>query len=221
MAALFSPRFYTQPEPNFRGLFRLLEDFDQYSSNTDSRTGEVSKVFSPKFDLKETEHTYELHGELPGIDKENVTIEFTDPQTIVVRGKVERVYSSGSPSASGADHSGEENVPISGSNDKEAAAKAHKATVEDDTAEAGEGTTTTVAKSNATSSSTDVAKHDGQSTSRQKYWVSERSVGQFSRTFHFPTRVEHDTVSAALSNGILTVTVPKAKKLESKRIAIN
>ena len=54
-----------------------------------------------------------------------------------------------------------------------------------------------------------------------KYWVSERSVGEFSRAFQFPTNVDQDNVRASLTNGILSVTVPKAKKPEGRRIAIN
>ena len=54
-----------------------------------------------------------------------------------------------------------------------------------------------------------------------KYWLTERSVGEFSRSFNFPTRVEQDLVSASFKDGILTVVVPKAKKHETRRIAVN
>lgn len=237
MASLFNSRFSSQTEPNFRGLFRLLEDFNQYSSQSENKTWESPKFFTPKFDLKETEDTYELHGELPGIEKDNVTVEFTDPQTIVVRGKVERVYSTSSTPTSrdsGEGKSSETNVPITKpgaveaasthtADDKDAAAESHQATVEGESVEAGESNTS-LAEAKTASSGTDVAKRHVDSklsVPAHKYWVTERSVGQFSRTFHFPTRVEHDTVSAALNNGVLTITVPKAKKSESKRITIN
>ena len=54
-----------------------------------------------------------------------------------------------------------------------------------------------------------------------KYWVSERSIGEFSRTFSFPSPVDQDTVTAGLDNGILNLSIPKAKKKESRRITIN
>lgn len=56
---------------------------------------------------------------------------------------------------------------------------------------------------------------------RHTYWVSERSVGEFSRSFAFPSRVDQEHVKASLKNGILSVTVPKLQKAAaSKRITI-
>jgi HSP20 family molecular chaperone IbpA len=43
-----------------------------------------------------------------------------------------------------------------------------------------------------------------------RYWVSERSVGEFSRTFKFASPVEHEKVAANLEHGVLTITIPKA-----------
>jgi HSP20 family molecular chaperone IbpA len=54
-----------------------------------------------------------------------------------------------------------------------------------------------------------------------KYWVQERSIGEFARTFSFPSRVDQDAVSANLNNGVLSLVIPKAKKHEARRIAIN
>ncbi|OXV08704.1 hypothetical protein Egran_03533 [Elaphomyces granulatus] len=56
---------------------------------------------------------------------------------------------------------------------------------------------------------------------RHKYWVSERSIGEFHRSFNFPTRVDQDNVKAHLKNGVLSITVPKAGPAASKKIAIN
>ena len=53
-----------------------------------------------------------------------------------------------------------------------------------------------------------------------KYWATERSFGQFSRTFTFPVRVDQDAVKASLKNGILNVTIPKAAAPTAKRITI-
>ncbi|RMJ27617.1 Heat shock protein [Aspergillus sp. HF37] len=53
-----------------------------------------------------------------------------------------------------------------------------------------------------------------------KYWATERSVGQFSRTLNFPARVDHDAVTANLKNGILNVTIPKGTPPSSKRIRV-
>ena len=40
----------------------------------------MKKNTSPKFDIQEDEHSYNLQGELPGVEKENVEIEWNDPQ---------------------------------------------------------------------------------------------------------------------------------------------
>ena len=98
------PRSFISAEPSssFHPLFRLLDDFDQYS-NRDSSDGSHHhgrrslKTFAPKFDVKELSDSYELHGELPGIEQKDVDIEFTDAQTLTVRGHTERSYSSGTP----------------------------------------------------------------------------------------------------------------------------
>ncbi|KAI1083069.1 HSP20-like chaperone [Whalleya microplaca] len=241
--SMFGPRFYSQAEPNFTGLFRLIDDFDTYAvqnqnGNGRSHHGHQSQPrhlppFTPKFDLKETETNYELHGELPGIEKKNVHIEFTDPQTILVRGRVERTYEAGTPPSgllekkpdemSGAitQGSGEEHETSSNSS-------YHHATVEDDVEDGTATATNSTAAPTPATTTSEVAKPSSSNQTsakaaalKHKYWVAERSIGEFSRTFQFPGRVEPEGVTASLNNGILAVVVPKAKKHESRRIAIN
>lgn len=48
------------------------------------------KPFTPKFDVKETNDTYELHGDLPGLEQKAICIEFTDAETLCIRGKIEQ-----------------------------------------------------------------------------------------------------------------------------------
>lgn len=232
--SMFGPRFYTSPEPNFTGLFRLIDDFDKYASDGVQQNGNRHhtrhvQTFTPKFDMKETSENYELHGELPGIEKKDVHIEFTDPQTIVVRGRVERSYTSGTPPAGLLEKNNQ--IEMSGAITeaaKEHHDKVHQPTVEDDTEETA-STTTTGAATSATPATTvaevdknkTVAEQPKSQQNQHRFWVSERSVGEFSRTFQFPSRVDHDQVNASLNNGILSVVVPKAKKHEGRRILIN
>ncbi|KZZ91274.1 HSP20-like chaperone [Ascosphaera apis ARSEF 7405] len=61
----------------------------QYSIDLPDITG---TWFAPRFDVRETQDNYYLHGELPGVEQEDVDIEFTDPRTIQVRGFVNRAY---------------------------------------------------------------------------------------------------------------------------------
>lgn len=226
--SLFGPRFYSAPEPNFSGLFRLIDDFDKYSSQNgpEGAVGRLGRhhipTFTPKFDLKETESAYELHGELPGIEKKNVHIEFTDPQTVVIRGKVERTHTEGNPPAGlleGNSMSGA--ITEGGEKDVEARRNSHQPTVEDDPEADSTGAHSTPATTVAETVKSEHQQPQKPAAPKAKYWVSERSIGEFSRTFNFPTRVETDEVQASLNNGVLAVTVPKAKKHESRRIAIN
>lgn len=188
---------FVQPQStSFGPLFRLLEDFDTYNRDQPQRQGSL-KTFQPKFDVAEHLDRYELHGELPGIDQKDVEIEFTDRQTLTVKGRTERQYTSGTPPGIEAPQTG---GAIEGGN-------SHKATVEDE---------------NDQSKSTDVAKKSAGEVGKPaqpqaKYWLSERSVGQFARSFSFPDPIDQDNVKASMKDGILSVLVPKAKKHESRR----
>ncbi|KUJ22407.1 HSP20-like chaperone [Mollisia scopiformis] len=198
---------FSAPDTSFHPLFRLLDQFDQYQDNTGRRHHRSQmKTFNPKFDVKEVDDSYELHGELPGVEQKDIEIEFSDDHTLSIKGRTERSYQSGTPpagfvegpTASGAiTESGEEH-------------KDHKAYVEDE--EAG-----------AKDANTEVAKKDSEQPKepQAKYWVSERSVGEFSRSFSFPVRVDPDAVKASMKNGILSIVVPKAKQQSSRKITIN
>jgi len=162
------------------------------------------KTFNPKFDVKENPDSYELHGELPGIEQKNVEIEFTDIQTISIKGRTEHSYTSGTPPAV-------EGAKVAGTitEGSELKAPSHKATVEDEGAEAQK------------TEGAEVVKAEEPKAPESKYWVSERSVGEFSRSFTFPVRVDQDNVQASMKNGILSILVPKSKKHESRQIKIN
>jgi HSP20 family molecular chaperone IbpA len=150
----------------FAPLFRLLDDYDVHRS-TSSRSGQSTAMrsFSARFDVRESTDAYHLDGELPGIVQKDIDIEFTDPQTLVVKGRTEREYHSSSPS-----------------DDSEGDDKSGKPAY--------------------------------------RFWAEERSVGEFQRTFSFPTRVDQDAVKANLKNGILSIVVPKAAAPTAKKITV-
>lgn len=185
------------PQNEFAPIFRLLDDYDTHKSGRGAQS--QIRAFQPKFDVRELKDSYELHGELPGIEQKDMDIEFSDPHTLVIKGRVERSYESGTPSQG----------RITG---EVADQKSHKATVEDD--KEGEGAVTKSAGNK------EVSKQEGQKKDQATYWVSERSVGEFHRSFSFPSRVDQDNVKAKLNNGVLTITVPKAAAPKSKKISI-
>lgn len=207
--SLFQRNFYNDRNDltSFQPLFRLLDDFDSYQNKHHYRGSNVMKSFTPKFDVKEAGEAYELHGELPGVEQKDIEVEFTDSQTLVIRGRTERSYTSGTPPADFA-----EAPKTSGTIEGE---KSHKATVEDeDMAE------TEVSKTSNEDAIVE-KKDEKYSEQKEKYWVSERSIGEFSRSFTFPVRVDADQVQASMKNGILSIVVPKAKKEQARKITIS
>jgi len=185
------PRFTNE----FAPLFRMFDDYERQFHNFDERL----RTFTPKFDVKENTDSYELHGEFPGVEQKDINIEWTDSQTLAIHGRHEESREEGQrPQVGGFIEEG-------GKQDK----KGKQPTVEDE----GE------------QKQTQVAKKGGQEVSKKsdnepKYWVSERSVGEFHRSFAFPSPVDQDAVKASLKNGILSVLVPKAKVKEPRRVKI-
>ncbi|KAK1725756.1 hsp20-like protein [Colletotrichum acutatum] len=224
----FFPRNFYNSDASFTPLFRLLEDFDNYSRQGNGTPSSGARgthrnhvpTFQPKFDVREVEDAYELHGELPGMSKDDVSIEFTDPHTLHIRGRVERSYTAGTPPAgllqssatemSGAIADGSNNDAASTTTSSaERPRSPHQATVED---EEDDETNSTAQPTPATTK---------EPVDNAKYWVSERSIGEFSRVFNFPGQITQDAVSAGFKDGILSIRVPKAPKHETRRIFIN
>jgi HSP20 family molecular chaperone IbpA len=195
--SLFPQTFITSdPTTSFSPLFRLLDDFDNYSGirgNRHHHRGQLM-AFTPKFDVTENAQNYELHGELPGIDQKDVEIESTDPQTLTIKGRTDRSYSKGAPA--GFIEEGE----VSGEGGEKDLQKNQN-------------------NSDKGTAVTNTGK--GKKEPEQKFWVSERSVGEFSRSFSFPNRVDQDQVNASMNNGILSIIVPKARKAEGRKITIS
>ena len=50
---------------------------------------------------------------------------------------------------------------------------------------------------------------------------SERVFGRFSRTVTLPNQVKADGVTAAYTDGVLTVTLPKAEEAKPRKIEVN
>ena len=65
--------------------------------NCTGRSSSLMKSFSPRFDVRESNTSYHLDGELPGTQQSNIDIEFTEPQTLTIKGHTEREYSTSTP----------------------------------------------------------------------------------------------------------------------------
>ena len=189
--SLWHPRFSHTGAPGFSSLFKMLDDFERHTGQQLGSTQDSTTLatFSPKFDVTEQEKEYVLQGELPGVTPENVEIEFTDDQTLVVRGHVERNRTEGDPAL------------------LEGPKEAKKI-------EGGEGGKKTAAPAKGNEGGEEGEKP------KTKYWLSERSYGEFSRVFTFPAGVDQDKVQAKFKDGVLDIKVPKAEKKGGKKISI-
>ncbi|KAK3948513.1 HSP20-like chaperone [Pseudoneurospora amorphoporcata] len=203
--SLFHPRSLSHPssslpvgtQPTFSSLFRMLDDFDKYAQQAGNigsslipSASSSMETFNPKFDVTEEDNMYTLQGELPGVDPKNVDIEFTDPQTLVISGHSERSHTEGDPSLR--IESSTESKKIESSESKDKSSKQSK----------------------------DETESSSEKSSTPRYWLSERSYGEFSRVFHFPNSVDQDHVNAKFDHGILDIKVPKAEKKGSRKISI-
>ncbi|RKF81196.1 30 kDa heat shock protein [Golovinomyces cichoracearum] len=175
-------------------ILRLLDEYDQYSRAVDGSSGNTNgnSSFTPKFDIREDNDAYHLYGEFPGIDQKEIDIEFTDATSLNIKGHVKRKYS-------------EETTDCSTT--KKAP---YQAILEDDTEE------------NQIQNRVKISGHSENKSKEDtdKYCVLERCVGNFSRTFAFPARVDQDGVRASMKNGILNIFVPKAKRTSGRKIVI-
>lgn len=188
------------PQSNLGQLGQLLALFDDplggevRARQSNPKQGQThDHFFHPRFDLKETKDYYQLDGELPGIKEKDITIEFTDEQTLVISGHSQSHHEEGTRPKE-----------IEGSKDQAGDKDSHRARVEDEDAE---GESSQVVKSSSEQ------KKEHQHT----YWISERREGKFTRSFSFPHRVNQDDVEANLKDGILTIKVKKVTQDKTRK----
>jgi len=190
--SVFFPRFQ-----ELNPLFRLADELDRSMRPTHSSN---LRSFAPRFDVKESKESYELHGELPGLEQSQINIEWSDENTLTISGQTEtrNEYSNQG-----------EAVEVTDDSEKDTY---RRPSVEEEGDEAFKSTEVAPTNKETTVSKTD--------PNVSKYWITERSMGSFHRTFQFPAHVEHDGVKANLKNGILSILVPKAKPKEPRKIQI-
>lgn len=142
--------------------------------------------FRPLVDISETDKAYLVEAEVPGLKKEDLEIELTDDNTLVLKGKIERSKEIGAPPVAG--HSDETVI-------EHAQNQNQKST---DVVSTGGGRETAV------------------TDPRQTWWSSERVLGSFQRVFTFPGKIDPANVQATYKDGILTVVVPKPERQVNK-----
>jgi HSP20 family protein len=188
----FFSRYHT---PTSSDVFRLLDELNKFPSPTTDPSQDSNiriRAFTPNFDIHETDSAFVLEGELPGLeDKSGVDIEFTDDNTLLVRGKIEKSIQRTSPNTQPEAANGSTPTAKGKPTDTQAAQRAH-------------GSQKTV----------------GNPIESCRYWASERTVGEFQRSFSFPGAVDIEAVKASLEHGLLKIVVPKKEAIKGRKIEI-
>ena len=210
----FHPRYATPAAFDFApNVFRFLDDVVSASEKQTRRT------FNPRFDVRETKDAYTLEGELPGVDPENVTVEWTDRETLSIRGRREE-RSETSSEEQEASTAATEPVAEPAADTASNAGSSHQATVEDEFVAVEHEHESNETNEKAAKPAASETPAPQQAKPESKWWISERSSGEFARTFNFAGRVDQENVRASLKNGVLAVVVPKAAIEGVRRVAV-
>lgn len=223
--------FFPRLTQEFTPFFQIINDYDRVARSAARGCGPAARgcspsvsTFQPRFDVKELKDSYELNGELPGIDQKNVSIEWSNGNTLSITGSTEtHTETSTSSTTPAADASVAESSDAADVSDTASEASYVKPSVSDEN-EDGESSTIAGDALNLTPATTNVAevtKPTEPAAPAAKYWISERSSGSFRRSFSFPVRVDQESVKASLKNGVLNIVVPKAKIPEPRKINID
>jgi len=163
------------------------------------------RAFTPSFDVYETETAYYLTGELPGLsDKRAINIEFSDDRSLLIQGRVERP--SFKPTIE----------PSSPTQTKEEKRRSLNPTVED-TEDEDDFAVVHQKKDEHPKQPQQQPKVE---KDPRKVWVSERTFGNFQRSFSFPQPVDIENVTASLNAGLLNITVPKRPSFQPRRVQV-
>ncbi len=60
-----------------------------------------------------------------------------------------------------------------------------------------------------------------QQQNTENFFMMERSYGSFSRSFTLPTSANVDKIKADLTNGVLTIELPKRAEAQPRKISLN
>lgn len=190
-------------------LFRMLDRplYPRVRRWAQQEPRHLAAAAAPRFDVRERNAAFELQGELPGLQREDVTIEFVDPHTLVIRGRVERE---------------ERSTNVKDGEEESAPVEAEGSSTNLNTNAEVQGKVKPTTATNAGEADADIDRNNttqteaNDETGQYKYWISERAVGGFERHFKFPSDVNQEAVKASLKNGILSVVVPKIVKRQKK-----
>ncbi len=197
----------TEPHAGLRSIVRTIED--PYFHIPSHHHHDV--VFSPSFDVRESDSAFFLEGEFPGVvRKENIKIEKLGPRTLLVESNMARFdvdaewgqHASVTPSAIN-NAQAEQHHPHGGQNREMTREREQEGDVRRD---------------NPWSEQQGVKGNADGLHAR----LAERHVGYLQRSFTFPSPVDIDALKARLRCGLLVMMIPKMTdgRNDSKKINI-
>jgi len=172
----------------FQSLFHSFRDrIDPYYEIDHDRSHK--RVGRPAFNVTETETAFLLDGEIPGVfSKKQITVEWLQNQVLIIRGA----------------------FPPS---DTETMKDPFKEGLHNDLAAPKQHEETPLPPHETAELQAILGKPEVKLPRRL---LSERQIGEFMRSFTFPTEVDSDGMEANLSNGLLRIVVPKLPGKSSK-----
>ena len=164
---------------------------------------------SPATDVRESQSHYFFDVELPGLsDKSKLKLRWTSTRTLLIEARIERPHLPDCPAAT---KGSAQNTTTENSCTCFPSAKTDAWTFGHPDSSAQPATTTTPTPTTTTVTTTEKSektekKQDKPST---HLTVSERRIGYFSRSFHFPVDVEYEGLKASLDHGLLSIRIAK------------
>jgi HSP20 family molecular chaperone IbpA len=253
--AFFFPRTVYHTQTPVSPLLSLMNDLETISRPRRNRDvcyvyrtpvpAPAPRPWQPRFNAQETANVYLIRGELPGVDKEHINIEFPEPQKMVITGKLvestKQATVEPQPAPQTVAQPAEETPapatsrPVSPVSDGARSRASYQAYVEDSdenddfdvvsefshTEKESEERAATPASSEEPKEQPATVAPPAPAAPAPQPEPTERIIGQFSRTYTFSTPVDPDFVTADLKDGFLTIVVPKPTKPEPRRILIN
>lgn len=199
--------------------------------------------------MHETTNAYIIEGELPGVpDKSDISVEFTDKGNLIVKGRVDRSRTAAVPLAQpqtppslpsqetsnkgkGKEDKDEE-MTLTPTSSAPSSPQSLKPTVEDvpdeddwmGIVEASTEKSRPEGEAARVEKPAEKKEQPRRKVTKREEWpkrlLSERSVGEFVRSFSFPAGIDHDAVTASLQHGVLRIVVPKRISGVGKRIEV-
>jgi HSP20 family molecular chaperone IbpA len=238
------------PRSSAPGYVPFLSQLDELFTELDRESRRAAqqqqrkRQFKARFDVKEHAEHYQVEGDVPGFEQENISIEVTDEHTLKVSGDTEQRLEQSAPEAHNSEpesdkmdgitlNEPETSRPQSPAHSDTESRKSYQPTVEDDFEDLGAESSSSApsepkGKEKAVEQTTETAvqKQTPPEAPAQRQqpefreWLSERVHGSFERTFEFPGRIDMANVKATMKNGVLSISVPKAPAFQTKRISI-